>query len=44
MSKNTEKYKLLDNNQDYIRTHTRREICEYFNLDYNCVNNYCRKI
>lgn len=34
---------VLDNNLDYILSHTRNEIAEHFNLTYNQVNNWCIK-
>ena len=37
------KHNVLDDNLDYVKTHTRSEIAEHFNLTYNQVNNWCIK-
>lgn len=34
---------ILNDNLDYVQSHTRNEIAEHFNLTYNQVNNWCRK-
>lgn len=35
------KHNVLDDNLEYVKTHTRSEIAEHFNLSYNQVNNWC---
>ena len=34
---------LLKGHEDYIVTHTRKEIMQKFNVNYNCVNYFCVK-
>ena len=34
---------LLTGHEDYITSHTRKEIMQKFNVNYNCVNNFCIK-
>ena len=34
---------ILNDNIDYVQSHTRNEIAEHFNLTYNQVNNWCIK-
>ena len=34
---------LLKGHEDYIVTHTRKEIMQKFNVNYNCVNYFCTK-
>lgn len=34
---------LLTGHEDYIVTHTRKEIMREFNVNYNCVGYFCRK-
>ena len=34
---------ILNDNVDYVKSHTRNEIAEHFNLTYNQVNNWCIK-
>ena len=34
---------LLAGHEDYIVSHTRKEIMREFNVNYNCVNYFCRK-
>lgn len=43
MSKISENYRLLEDNMDYVRTHTRRETMEKFGLSYDSVANFCHK-
>ena len=40
----TSKQNVLYGNDEYIKTHTREEIMEKFNVDYNTVNNFCHKV
>lgn len=39
----TSKQAVLYGNEDFIKTHTRKEIMEKFNVDYNTVENFCYK-
>ena len=34
---------VLKGHEDYIVTHTRKEIMQKFNVNYNCVNYFCIK-
>ena len=34
---------LLAGHEDFIVSHTRKEIMREFNVNYNCVNYFCRK-
>ena len=34
---------LLTGHEDYITSHTRKEIMQKFNVNYNCVNYFCRR-
>ena len=34
---------LLTGHEDYITSHTRKEIMQKFNVNYNCVNYFCHK-
>lgn len=34
---------LLTGHEDYIVTHTRKEIMQKFNVNYNCINYFCAK-
>lgn len=34
---------LLTGYEDYIVSHTRREIIQKFNVNYNYVNNFCKR-
>ena len=34
---------LLTGHEDYITSHTRKEIMQKFNVNYNCVNYFCTK-
>ena len=34
---------LLTGHEDFIVSHTRKEIMQKFNVNYNCVNNFCIK-
>ena len=43
MSRISENYRLLGDNMDYVRTHTRRETMEKFGLSYDSVANFCHK-
>lgn len=40
----TSKQNVLYGNDEYIKTHTREEIMEKFNVDYYTVNNFCLKV
>jgi len=40
----TSKQNVLYGNDEYIKTHTREEIMEKFNVDYNTLNNFCHKV
>ncbi len=39
----TKQHIILDDNLDYVKSHTRKQIAEHFNLTYNQVNNFCHK-
>ena len=34
---------ILEGHEDYITSHTRKEIMQKFNVNYNCVGYFCRK-
>ena len=34
---------ILKGHEDYIVSHTRKEIMQEFNVNYNCVNNFCNR-
>lgn len=39
----TSKQNILFGHEEFIKTHTRKEIGAEFKIDYNAVNNFCRK-
>lgn len=39
----TSKQNVLLGHEEFIKTHTRKEIMAKFEIDYNTVNNFCRK-